>query len=509
MRRSIVSIAAILALAGAGCAGDTNFDCTATGTCDKGVPTIDGGGPNPDGPPVPASCGNKTVEKPQEECDDGNKDDTDECLSNCKLAFCGDGKIFQGVEECDPGQTPNDSCQSCKSVDFQANVITTGDQGKPDVTVAADGTIILVWEDKSALDGDTSGSTIRMRRFDATGKALDQTEVVVPTTTNADQVAPRVAVSTQGVAFVVWTDWSKTAPDTSATAVRGRFYDNTGSAKGNDVIVNTTTNATQAAPDVTATPDGGFVVAFNDISIGGSSNGVDIRVRRFSPALQPVGNDYRANTTNQGDQQLPSVAAAANGNVFVVWQTWSGSDGESSGIGIGGRLFDAAGKTIGGEKILNSVGTGNQENPRVAATSSGFVVVWDDASKQGGDNTKQIRWRAFDANASAQGQDVTANTTTAGDQAHPDVVGSGDMVAVVWEDPSQQSSSGLDVRGRRYKAGNALDAQDLALNTYVPVDQSRPAVAFTPDGTMVIAWESTSGKDQDGSGIRLRIVAPR
>jgi cysteine-rich repeat protein len=40
-----------------------------------------------------------------EECDDGNKIDTDACRNTCVKAACGDGVLQKGVEECDDGNT--------------------------------------------------------------------------------------------------------------------------------------------------------------------------------------------------------------------------------------------------------------------------------------------------------------------------------------------------------------------------------------------------------------------
>jgi cysteine-rich repeat protein len=64
-------------------------------------------------------CGNGQVEA-GEECDDGNRTDTDACLSTCKWATCGDGHVRAGVDDCDDGNvTDGDGCSSkcllCKS----------------------------------------------------------------------------------------------------------------------------------------------------------------------------------------------------------------------------------------------------------------------------------------------------------------------------------------------------------------------------------------------------------
>ncbi|HHH29788.1 MAG TPA: hypothetical protein ENK57_15785 [Polyangiaceae bacterium] len=50
------------------------------------------------------TCGNGVPEG-NEECDDGNQDNTDACLEGCIAAFCGDGFTWAGVETCDNGQT--------------------------------------------------------------------------------------------------------------------------------------------------------------------------------------------------------------------------------------------------------------------------------------------------------------------------------------------------------------------------------------------------------------------
>jgi len=50
-----------------------------------------------------------------EQCDDGNEDNADACLSACLLATCGDGVVQADVEECDDGnKIPDDGCSdSC------------------------------------------------------------------------------------------------------------------------------------------------------------------------------------------------------------------------------------------------------------------------------------------------------------------------------------------------------------------------------------------------------------
>jgi cysteine-rich repeat protein len=58
------------------------------------------------------TCGDGVLEG-VEQCDDGNGDDTDACLSSCVSASCGDGFVEAGQEQCDDGnQDDTDACRN-------------------------------------------------------------------------------------------------------------------------------------------------------------------------------------------------------------------------------------------------------------------------------------------------------------------------------------------------------------------------------------------------------------
>lgn len=76
---------------------DTNSS-TSNETGSTGVPTPD--------------CGNGMIET-DEQCDDGNNDDSDSCVTGCKTATCGDGFVHADVEACDDANTiDTDACPS-------------------------------------------------------------------------------------------------------------------------------------------------------------------------------------------------------------------------------------------------------------------------------------------------------------------------------------------------------------------------------------------------------------
>lgn len=89
------------------------------------------------------ACGNGAVEA-GEDCDDGNLENTDACLNNCKAASCGDGFIAAGVEECDDTNlSGNDACtNACKMATCGDGLTWTGtedcDDANADDTDACD-----------------------------------------------------------------------------------------------------------------------------------------------------------------------------------------------------------------------------------------------------------------------------------------------------------------------------------------------------------------------------------
>lgn len=79
--------------------------------CDDGMKNADNGACKSNC--ATAVCGDGEIWEGVEECDDGNNVETDACLNSCKLPKCGDGIVQAGVEECDDGNAiENDACSN-------------------------------------------------------------------------------------------------------------------------------------------------------------------------------------------------------------------------------------------------------------------------------------------------------------------------------------------------------------------------------------------------------------
>ena len=101
---------------GAGYAGGS-LSCTATCAFDTSRCILPG-------------CGNGVIDQ-GEDCDDGNTDDTDDCPTTCRQAFCGDGFIWAGHEECDDGNTVSgDGCSAGCLREYCGDGIVQGGLGE-------------------------------------------------------------------------------------------------------------------------------------------------------------------------------------------------------------------------------------------------------------------------------------------------------------------------------------------------------------------------------------------
>ena len=77
----------------------------------------------------------------------------------------------------------------------------------------------------------------------------------------------------------------------------------------------------------------------------------------------------------------------ADGGFIVIWESGGDQDGDQTGVYA--QQFDAAGNKVNGEFQINTTTAANQANPDVTIMNDGrMVAVWD-ADGQDGDRTMQ------------------------------------------------------------------------------------------------------------------------
>ena len=227
--------------------------------------------------------------------------------------------------------------------------------------------------------------------------------------------------------------------------------------------------------------------------------------------------DIHVNTTVTGGQYLPQVAILANGDFVIVWNDEGATGGDTSGDAVRGQMYHRDGSKVGGEFIVNSSTTGDQENASITALASGgFVVTWQDGSRAGGDASGlSVKAQMYDAGGHKVGGELLVNTTTTNDQSLSSVTAlQGGGFIAVWEDDSRLNNDNSregSIKGQMFDAnGNKVGAEILVNTKDITYVNTAPTVIGLAGGGFAVTWQGQSdhpnlSTDTDDSNIQLQI----
>ncbi|MDP6546339.1 MAG: choice-of-anchor Q domain-containing protein [Phycisphaerae bacterium] len=165
-----------------------------------------------------------------------------------------------------------------------------------------------------------------------------------------------VAMNADGSFVVVWQ-----AGNTGA-GIYAQQFDASGDEAGAEILVSSGVSGTHQYPAVTAGPEGGFVVVWEDTAV---ATGPDVLARRFDADGDPLGGAFVVNYATAGDQMRPDIATDAEGNFAIAW----------GGEDIFVQRFDAGGGRLGVELLINTEEQGYRGDPEIAMNASGDFVV--------------------------------------------------------------------------------------------------------------------------------------
>ncbi|QDV42402.1 hypothetical protein Enr13x_22470 [Stieleria neptunia] len=300
-------------------------------------------------------------------------------------------------------------------VEFQVNVNTPGDQTLP--VVAADGTGRFAI---AFVSSDADGTGIYVRRFDASGTAIDSADILVNAgQESGNQTNASIASNRSNQIVISWES------DGASEGIYARNFDFTSTPVGDQLAttlltVDTVATATDAAIDIN---DGGrFVVVWKDgadlygrkyeygsgtavaskldLNVAGS-NGSQVAV-----AVMPSDNYVIAYRENKaGDEGIwqrliqdddvmstpddvswttqsvePSISMDEAGNYIISYTA-----ADQNGVGVFYRTYNSSNVSISGELQASVTGGQTQENASVAMHDlNNFVVAWSGKGDQVG-----------------------------------------------------------------------------------------------------------------------------
>lgn len=166
---------------------------------------------------------------------------------------------------------------------FRLNASAYETQATPSIAGLAGGGFVAIWQDWGVETGGVYGPGIVAQIFSADG-----TGVGAPILVSADfpghQALADVAALDNGGFVVTWDDTSGQVGDTDGSAILAKVFDADGNPLGEEFLVNQNTTGGQFVPTVTGLKGGGFVIDWTDYSgtLGDSSN-ASIKARIFAP----------------------------------------------------------------------------------------------------------------------------------------------------------------------------------------------------------------------------------
>ncbi|MCC7422560.1 MAG: cadherin repeat domain-containing protein [Planctomycetaceae bacterium] len=219
--------------------------------------------------------------------------------------------------------------------EFKVNTITTGDQNLAHVALSDNGDFVITWTD-SAADGSGTSVWARRYHYDLSNTPLlpDITALSGPfqvnTFTTGAQQQSAVAIDGDGDFAIVWQSAAQPG-DGNANGVFARQYNNDGSARGAEFVVNEFTTGEQRNARIAMRNDGEFIVTWD--SAAQDTNGDAVMRRRYNAAgtNNPMGGEVQVNLFTAGNQNLSSVGMSYDGDVVIAWNG-AAQDGAGAGV---------------------------------------------------------------------------------------------------------------------------------------------------------------------------------
>src|SRR6478735_6653160 len=280
-----------------------------------------------------------------------------------------------------------------------------------------------------------------------------------------------------------------------------------------------TTTGDQENASITALPNGGFVVTWQDGSgQGGDASGLSVKAQMYDAGGHKVGGEFLVNTVTTNDQSLSSVTAlqgANSGGFLAVWEDDSRLNNDNSREGsIKAQMFDASGHRVGAEILVNAkdITYVNTAPSVIGLANGGFAITWQGQSDHPNLSTdtddSNIQFQIFDASGHKVGTQLQVNTKGEEYQQAPKLTQlTNGFIVVTWEDVEDGDGDHGQIKARVIDANGNPVGDEFTVNSNADGDQHTPAIAARPDGSFIITWTDNNVATDDDDGIRGRIFS--
>jgi hypothetical protein len=374
------------------------------------------------------------------------------------------------------------------------------------------GGFVIVWREVAGQDGGLAG-----RRLDAAGRTDGPGFEVRPLEERVHTTDPRVAARGDGGFLVAWGEGIVPRPG----CARARSFGRGGSGPETEPVdLGPCGFENGRAPDVALAglPDGRFTAGFIAAWETGqamTADGLDVVVRAFAAVDRPLGEPQIAGlktapgeTGAPGFQTAPALAVDAAGRATLLWRD------EAAGTFLA-ETFETSGQPLTAAVPVSGAAGGFPVQAAIAAAPDGrAVVVWS-AVAEGG---TRIWAQLVDAEGRKRGAPIAVSAvgpsgSVSRQQRDPAVAADADgSFAVAW-DADRVDGSMSGVVARLFDRDGRPRGGAFRVNVTARGAQGHPALAFAPDGRLLIVWDSQRDAAARGSIVSrlystLRSVVP-
>lgn len=273
----------------------------------------------------------------------------------------------------------------------ETTVSTGTSPSDPQVAALPGGSFLITWTETDTLSGD---DLVRARMMTAAGTPAVSPETGndLPFTINTDTLGTptSASVAASGDGLQVGFAWQL------GNAIHVRFT-NTGGllVPATELeIANYPVADDVWGPQIIASPDGRFLVAWGHRTFGGGAfdDGAIVVRKIAAPIATQVGFESIAGRglADSFEDRFTRVAIAADpdGAVLVSWQG-CGAGGDDNGCGVIGQLMRDSGLPVGPPFVINTTTESDQLSPSLASLGGGaFAATWTDDSRAAPDTSE-------------------------------------------------------------------------------------------------------------------------
>ncbi|MCP4092473.1 MAG: hypothetical protein GY747_03405 [Planctomycetes bacterium] len=418
---------------------------------------------------------------------------------------------FQTASQAPPVSEPIQSVTvvGYDHLEVQANTFTSNRQQDPAAAADANGNLLVAWGSRRQEQGSFG---VFAQLLDPRGRPLG-TELHVNQFVQGEQAKPAVAFAADGTAMIVWHSVNQFGEATDIYARRfgvpegGTEFE----AIGDEFLVNQLTPGDQMNSMISSNAAGEMMISWT----GFENQRRVIRARLFASDGTPKGNEFRLSDQQDFQEGLVSVAPSSNGFV-AVWAKRN-IDGYPEGL-VGCQLDTSGDKIQRKPFTVSTGADAFDVEPSVDSSADGsFVVAWMSSQDGEAYTAKAQRFQA-DATPLGATLTVDAGGTGSRSGAQVAVAPDGRFVVAYnsnevkqFSSPGHRPTKPVSIRAQRFAADGSQLGDSFRMNQFNEGEQTLQVgvnakhLLWTAKDQLVAAWHGNAGDDHRAVGLSILV----